>query len=135
MTSKAVGIYYGYKITEADVKELFYENYKNENDENEEESDDFNVWSFRDFIDEFLVGKYATKISCDSLKCCPYKKNSDWIIGINKTYVNIYELTGFTLNTPTEQEMTDLKTVKRVFRIKNQIPQWYVIANDCWRCT
>ena len=135
MTTEQIGLYFGYKIKECDLKDFYNENINNGNSSDNNDSDNTDLWSIRDSIDQFFSGKYASKISCDSLKCCPYDKNSDWIIGIEKGYHNIYTLEGFSLNISTEQEMTDLRTLKRVFKIKNQIPQWYVIANDCWMCT
>lgn len=130
----AYGVYmvYGLKISESDLSEKIKE-FK-EDDKSEE--DDFNMYDFQSEVNEYLDGKYKTKIECFFIPCCAHKKVSDWIIGVDKQYANIYKLEGFSLPMPTEEEIADLKIIKRVFKIKVKVfPQWYAIADECMSCT
>lgn len=72
MTTDKIGLYFGYKIKECDLKEYYKsENNKDGDDSNDSDNsgynEDFDIWSFRDFVDKSFVGKYISKISCDSL--------------------------------------------------------------------
>lgn len=139
----SVCLFYGYKIPEKDliermqeIDELYnFSNSESTDSNTDNENGDFDMYEFQTKVNNFLKHKYVSKIECDMLKCCPHKKISDWIIGIAKKDVDSYTLEGFNLTMPTEDEIADLKIVKRVLKIKDKTPKWYVISYKCWTCT
>ena len=93
------------------------------------------------YIKDILIKKYKyDKLDVSCLKCCAYKRNTDWVIGINLGFFGGFEL----ISEPVETldniiqylpVLTNLCNDYKLDKVSDGIPRLYSVPNDCQRCT
>ena len=162
MVCTGVYLYYGYKLSEELIKQIFETDdfkeychnvytedrksflernihYKNEYLPFTYLFDEY-LHDLQDFIGGFMKKNYRSKIKCYRLQCCAYNSNKSWIIGFKIAHLDGFDLTA--INTEKfsnlEKYIPELQQIYDNFELQqigDKEPHMYAIANDCLRCT
>ena len=162
MLWKSANIYYGYKMKEYHIRQLFEADYRNtleckhiKKKIGSKSIDEYIHNMLKKYVNNRLnQKKYKYNIQCDFLRCCSHEINSDWIIGIKITHIkenlsdiNIEPLTTiqvnelpFLIKSPDDIEKYAICLQKMLVEfglhiICNKEPQFYSIADYCFNCT
>lgn len=154
-----VYLYYGYKIKESDLRDLFESGYINskyqslytDDDSDDSNSSDeksqnnseykFRPLSFGEYLNSIFKDVDAKEIVATTLPCCAYRKNGYWIIGKQIDHIEAFEMQRIVLPTTDDLKLIDPILEKLVADsglsniVIDMIPNIYAIGDECPLCS